>query len=779
MKTYHSSTGNKLQSENTFEGAAPKQNNKSITLQSKRSTHMKANKSLSNIWRSITVTLLISLFTTLSFGQNIVIQSGSNFTGSGIINVKGNINTTSAGGAVSFPGTVVLNGTATLQQLGVSGTNALTFTTLNAMGSIAKQADVNVTVTDALTVDITGGSNFDIQAKILTLKGTSTLTTGSIDVTDGGSTVVYDKFGGSQTILGLSYAGAVTLSNTSTKNIGGAGASVTGAFSHSGGDLTVDQNLTVAYATPSFATIADVSTTKTLTLSGTGAKSITAVATTTGGGAISNTGASGLLTIATLAASNGVISGGAGGVTFTNVTTHAGTITGGSGPVTFTNAAANSGTITGGLGKITFGGTLAHSGGTITAGDGDIDFNGVVTRTGGSIASSDVANVLNFATAVNGTAGTIDLTGTGAAEFGGAVASTNGLSFATGTTVTYDQASPGQAIADVNYGYLTLKSGTKTWTLGAERTINNTLDVQASSATTISGASNLNVTGNIALASDVTKSDNAVVFANATSAVSGNNEIKGSVTRTITLAQAYTFNNAAMVMTPTTVGDLSTFTIKSEPGAGASVTNYNLGNTINRMYTPTHNGTTATFNLQLSYLGSEINGATEGKLKQFANGSIISGNKIAGVYSRTPAGTFGSVSLAGLTSASFTSGQAIALDDRYSSFASILAGNWDNASTWSDGLVPTSSDPVVIASAYGVTIPTAVSAVASSVLINNGASGGLTLAGTATLTVSGSLTNDNVLGAGLTLNTSSNTVEINGDLTNIGKVVNAGTITVK
>jgi fibronectin-binding autotransporter adhesin len=749
MKTHHSVTEIKFQTETT------------IFSQTKRSTNMKASNNVSTIWRGMAAALLISIFTTFGMSQNLVVTGTGSFSGAGTINVKGNINTSGAGGAVSIPGTVNLNGTASTQQLGVSGANALTFATLNAVGSIAKQSDVNVTVTDALTVNITGALNLDIQATTLTLGGTSTLTTGSIDVTDGSSTVVYNSAGVSQVALGLTYVGNVTLSGVSTKTFSTT-SSIAGAFTHSGGNVTIDQDITLS-GNATFATVTDVTNGSNLAFSGTGTKTIGTVMTTTGTGTIENTGASGTLTISNLSANQGVITGGAGGVTFTN-------------------AAANSGTITGGAGTILFSSTLAQSGGTITAGSGDINFNGAVTRTGGSIASAAFANVLNFVGNVSGSGGTIDLTTNGAAEFGGTVASAAGLNFPTGTTVTYDQGTAGQAIADVDYGYLVLSNDTKTWLLGAARTINNDLTVSSGAASTISGSFDLNVTGNIALADNITKSANAIAFANASSAVSGTGfEITGAVTRThaFVAATPYTFNNAAMVVTPTTIGTLSSFTMNSQPNTNPI--GYVLGNSVKHTYTPSYTGAAFTATMQLAYLSGEYTGLLTTKLKQFES-SILNANKLTGTYNRSTASGFSFVSLAGVTDGLMASGTQLALDDRFNTFTSIAATNWNVSTTWdlSDPSTPTATDDVVISGGFAVTIPTAVNAAAQSVQIDNGASGGLLLAGTGTLAVgTGGLTNNNSTGSGLTVPSGTSVTVTGGNLTNNGTVTNDGTITVE
>jgi hypothetical protein len=745
--------------------------------------------SIGNIFagRSIYALLISALVIVTAFGQsNLVVIGAPTLNGSGTFNIKGNITNTAP---VTFTGTVAvtMSGTAA-QTIGSAGNGLITFNTLNANttgGTPTTTMNVAVDVNTGLSVAAT--STLVVGANSLTISGASTLNGGTGLTTVAGSPVIYDQLGTTQAILGgITYNGALTLSNTSTKTLGG-DATVVGAFTHSAGSgtLTLNNNLTISSATPSFATIADVATGKTLTLSGTGAKSITTVTTTTGTGAISNTGVTGLLTIGTLSANNGTISGGAGtgGLTISNLNGNAGTISGGNGPVTFTNAATNTGAITGGAGLITFSNTLAHSTGTITAGSGGVAFNGIVTTTGGSIASSAVGNLLSFNANLTNTSGTIDLTATGAAKFTGSVANTAGLNFAATSNVTYDGAS-GQTIANVNYGNLTLKTGTKTWTLTAGRTINGNLDVQAGGATTVNGSFDLTVLGNITLANNLTKSANAVLFTQIGSSVSGTGfEIVGSVTRThtFTAATPYTFNNASMIVTPTVAG-LTSLTIQSSPGTNPN--GYLLGNSVNRQYHVSYAGAGFTATMQLAYLAAEYTGSNASKLKDF-NVSIAKANKIAGTY--TPGGPtngFMYVSLPGITTASFASGNEIGIDDRFNSFISILTGNWNTSTTWSasDPSLPSISDDVSIIGTHNVTIPDAYIANALSVTIDGTTANTLTVGSGAALSTlnvgAGGLANNATLGV-LTVNTNAVVNITGGNLAAGGNITNNGTVTVQ
>jgi hypothetical protein len=230
-----------------------------------------------------------------------------------------------------------------------------------------------------------------------------------------------------------------------------------------------------------------------------------------------------------------------------------------------------------------------------------------------------------------------------------------------------------------------------------------------------------------------------------------------------------------MIFTPTVVGTLSSFTLKSEPSQNP--TGYLAGNSVNRKYTQSFTGAGFTTTLQLAYLAAEYSGSNATKIKDF-QGGIAKANKLSGSYTTGTANGFSYVRLPGITTLS--SGSELGLDDRFNTFISIAIANWNVNSTWDAGSVPTATDDVEIAGAFGVTIPTGYAASALSVVIDNGASGGLTLAGNGTLAVgTGGLTNNNANGAGLTLTATNGVTVTGGDLTNNGTITNAGTITVQ
>lgn len=336
--------------------------------------------------------------------QNLVIQPGSSFTGSGTYNVRGNINNAEA---KTISGTVNLVGTN--QTIGNSG--ALTFETLNSLGSNTKTQNVFVNVSNAFTIG--GTSNFDVNGQTLSLDGTASRTTGTFTASGGGSTVNYRANVGSQTIIDATYTN-LNLSNAAAKNL--QGVVVASTMTHAGGDLTVDQNLTIN-TTGTLATVANIAAGRTLTF-GSAVSSINTLSAVAATGNLVN--GSGALTIGTLSGNAGTITAAANG-----------------GTMSFTNPATNAGNITGGTGLVSFASTLDHSTGTVTAGTGGAQFDGNITINSGVVTAGTGAN-LDFNADVNN-AGTISLTGTGTATFAGSfTAQTGTINLAIGSTWTYD-----------------------------------------------------------------------------------------------------------------------------------------------------------------------------------------------------------------------------------------------------------------------------------------------------------------------------------------------------
>ena len=205
---------------------------------------------------------------------------------------------------------------------------------------------------------------------------------------------------------------------------------------------------------------------------------------------------------------------------------------------------------------------------------------------------------------------------------------------------------------------------------------------------------------------------------------------------------------------------------------------------MNRSFNATYaNWSTGTANVKLAYLQGEAStlGVTETKLRDFQNG-ISSSNKVAGTPTRLTSGgaSFGSVTSGTLTNAQLLAANELAIDDRFGAFKSIAATGWDVPTTWDATAIPGSTDDVEIDTK--VSVPNAVAAVANSVVINAGASQGLTVGGGASGTLSigaGGLVNNNITGDGLTVATGASVTITSGTLTNNGAITNAGTIRVQ
>jgi hypothetical protein len=538
-----------------------------------------------------------------------------------------------------------------------------------------------------------------------------------------------------------------------------------------------------------------------LALSGAGAKTMSSAGLTTVAQAVSQVG--GALTISS------------GGLTLT--TTGA-----------FATANNNGGTITGGSGAATFSGLLTQNGGNLTAGSGGLVLNAGLTNTSGNITV--------------GAGNSMSVSGAQFAYTAGT------LTFNATSTVTYGASATN--IVPSTYGNLVLNADTKTFPAGTTNvatllTANSNMIITGTLAMNTAGA-NANIFGdftdngtftaasgagvvsfngvaqaiagtatptfrNLTIAGTGTKtastgiivSNGGQLAVNQTLAMGANtltmqtgalapsfttqNEVTGNMSWQANGAATYTFNNSATSVTFTGADAARTFTLNSAPGTYP--TGNSVGHTVNRSYTASYTGwATGNVNMTLAYLKAEGQDltVTESKLKDFQNGAINAGSKVAGLPSgrvTSGVGSFGSVTYSALTNAQLlpATNNALALDDRFNMFTSIAAAAWNVATTWDANAIPAPTDDVVIAGTFGVTIPTTYAATANSVQINNGIGGGLTLAGTGTLTTTvsgGGMTNSNLTGAGLNVGGSAS-VTVNGTFTNNGAITNAGSITVQ
>ena len=188
--------------------------------------------------------------------------------------------------------------------------------------------------------------------------------------------------------------------------------------------------------------------------------------------------------------------------------------------------------------------------------------------------------------------------------------------------------------------------------------------------------------------------------------------------------------------------------------------------------------------MQLAFLAAEYTGSLTGKLKDF-KGGIAKANKIAGTYTYTAASNgFSTLSLPGVTTASFASGNEIDIDDRYNTFNSIADKNWQDPLAWDANATPSATDDIVITGTHTITVPDLITAAALSVTIDGSVANTLVVGGGSTgiLNVgSGGLTNGssgNISGV-LTINNGANVNITGGNLATFGAITNNGAVTVQ
>lgn len=391
-----------------------------------------------------------SIFMTLVFGSLVAFAQGNlnlsgNVSGSGTINVKGNI-TNNAGAPVTVQPILQMNGTGAGTQIvssSVNPTDSIAFTTLRILATKNKQLSVGIKAMTALNIgfggtDFTG--TFDIQSERVQVDATSAITAGSNGATlsFGSGTLVFAG-GSAQTVFnrtaGLTF-GTLQFSGAGAKDLASGGTVTVGTLSHAGGALTVSENMTVNTAITAFGTLADVSSGKAFAYGG-GAASLTTVSNVQG--TLSYTGTN-TLTIGTLSANAGVVE-----ATST-------------GALEFTNAAASNGTI----------------------------------RTTG-------AGTLRFVNNLSGT-GTLTLASNSFAEFGGSVAQSTYNFNASNATVTYNGAA--QAVVPTTYANLVLdgsagKTAASGFTVGGNLTLNQNLAQTGVLTMTSTTAANVTGTGYI------------------------------------------------------------------------------------------------------------------------------------------------------------------------------------------------------------------------------------------------------------------------------------------
>ncbi|MCX7985033.1 MAG: hypothetical protein N3A63_09055 [Bacteroidetes bacterium] len=754
-----------------------------------------------------TILLIVVIATTLgvTLGQNLVVTGSGTFSGSGTIKVKGNINTSGATSAVIIPGTVELTGSS-VQDVGVSGKD-ITFSTLNVLGSSNKVMTVNVAVQDALSINNGAGNYFDVSNLKLTLSGASSITSGTLK-TGSGSTVEYNGASGTQTVLGVDYAGNVILSGNASKNLGG-DVSVAGILTHSGGNLTVNNNLTLGGAA-TFATIADVSATKTLTV-GTGPVTISTLASNQG--TITAAANDGAITITGNATNSGSLVSGSGGISVGGSLNNSGTVTMNDGPLAVGATLQNSGSLSfgsasstiaaavtqsggsldGGSALVTFNNTFQGTAGTVTAGTGGFVFNNSVTLAGATLTAGSNASI-----ALNGdfsmSSGTISLTGSGTLTIAQGFSISGGtVSFASGSSVSYT-GTGSQTVYGTTYGNLLLSGAAKVaggdlTVSGSALTLNAGLDVGAYTLT----------------------------MNNAGTGVSGSGEIVGKVrrTHTFTAGTPYAFHRAevTMALASNATADIILGMYPGQDPASGIGTKY-----VQRKYTLTSSTDVSANNLtaQLYYTDSELQGSpNEAKLGfyKYSGGTWTKWGTNGGTYTRNITGSSNTIQLSNINQG--LSGIA-EIGIRSLEYFTIASGAWNAVATWgtTPDDIPGATDDAEVRHAVtslggsnqtianltitddamydgSLTIDantfTATSIVTTGTLtvasgaqlvsgsIQNNTGGTSTVAINGTATVNGAFTNNGTLD----VNNGGSLTVSGGDLTNAGTITNDGTITVE
>lgn len=355
------------------------------------------------ISRALMAVVTLFLVAAVAMGQNLNLSGGA-ATLTGTWNVRGNINNNSATGVKTFSGTVNLNGTSTAQNVGgTTATQALSFANLNAVGSVAKNQQVEASVTTAFVIN--SGAAYVVGPEILNLGGTTTLTSGTFNASDASSTVNYTS-GSSQTVFASTYGGTLGLSGAGAKDLGGATSAAVVSHTASSGALTIDENLTIT---------------------GAGASSLDAISVTSGD----------VLDVQ-----------GTGGATIANLTSNAGTIqkTTGAGTITFSQASlTNAGTITASLGTLSFSGDVTVDGASAVlslTGTGTANIaEDLATANGGTLTFNNAGTTVNYTGTVDqsvasATYYTLAMSGAGVKTAAGNVTIETGGSFSNGTATT-------------------------------------------------------------------------------------------------------------------------------------------------------------------------------------------------------------------------------------------------------------------------------------------------------------------------------------------------------
>jgi len=759
-----------------------------------------------------------------------IIGTGSITNGANLLTVGGSGNTSISSGIGSGSGGLIMNGSGTLI---LSGANAYTGATTISTGtlklgsptalgtgatSITSGAvlDLNGTTytnTNALTIIGTGlssnGALINSSATAATFNGAITLASASYIGTTGNITLGGVITGG----YDLTKVGSATLSLGSSTATLGALIINAGTFTTTSGTLNLSGNFTNnGTFTPNSGTVNFTGTSTTI---GGSATSTTFNNVSLSGSATVNTGMATIIG-GNLSIANGTtfqaqgfnltvsgtttVGNGASGIL--NVTSSAGTklFTGlvtikagatwnnySNSDVEFQGNITNSGTFISGTGIYTFDTNSSQTlTGTLTIQNVTVNSPAVLTNTG----------TLIVGTALNGTGG-LTQGGTASLNIAG-TCGINALDASSGTnTVSYTYGYAQNAFPTTYYN-LTLSGNAKTF--ATPPTVNGTLDLLTWATISITGGGTSVIYGpNATLRYDLNPSGRAILLAEWPTPFTASG---GVILGTGQSLQLNSVTKAFSTSVPFIINNNSTLTCYGstkfifggdfiENGSG----NISSGNPTDIEITGTVNQNIAGFNNNGGNLLMTKTSGTATLTSAVTAGSFnLSGTGLSLGNANHTTGTL-YLGGAGQPAASWGGSGSAATFKNSTYFAPVVTGilnvttksciagswigitntDWSTATNWCDGTVPTSATNVIINPAVNQpVIGAGVSANCNSLTVNSGAT--LTTAsGTNSLTVSGDLTINS--GASLTVS-GINTLTLRGNCINNGGTFNPGTGTV-
>jgi hypothetical protein len=654
----------------------------------------------STVWhitgRGFFILLALALITTLAESQGNLILNGDLVNNNTISVARNVVNNTAGLVTVSGTGVVRLQGNVTgpIPSHSIQGGTGINFYRLDFRGSRPTALAVSTGVSIRLRVGYAGntytaaGNGFDIAANTLTISDVSSYL-GTAALTFNGGTVVFNG-AAAQSILnnaaGVTY-GTLTISGAGAKSVTAGGTVTAATLGQTGGQLSVTENMDVT-GTGSFADVGAISATKHLLLT---------AAATSGSVTAMNNSSTGTFENAAATA-----------VAITTLSANAGTIqNSGTGSIAFTNAAASNGTIT-------------------NTSTGTIDFNNDLTGTG-----------------------TISQTANGTIEVGGAFTQ-NTYSLNSGTMI-YNSSVAGQSIVGTTYNNVTLNNGSKT--LAGVGTINGNLTLDASSAFNMNDIG-LSLGGNLVLGSNVTTGTGVLTMTSTTASnVSGTGEVQGAARRNhaFTAGQNYMFNRTDVYLgTANAASDITLrMTANTDPAAPLASVNY-----VRRNYAIT---TTSGGNAQaigLHYEAGELQGsliADDSKigLRAFSGGTW---SKVTNSGQTRNSGG-GSMTYSNLNNALPASGELGMYKINF-----VTASNGADislAAGWDENAMPSNADDAVINHTNVVTGAAAVNVatltINSGMALSTNGSGLLTVATSSLVDGTLNITNANADAAALTI----------------------------